>query len=506
MEISQVDPYEIFQIVAKLGEGSYGSVFKGLDKRDGQAVAIKVLEVESDEKTDLQKEIEILKECDSAWIVSYKGTYETDGNIWIVMEYCGAGSLCDLMAICDKQLDEEQIKAVMQMSMEGLKYLHANRKIHRDIKSGNILLTHEGECKLADFGVSAQLTTMGAKRKTVIGTPYWMAPEVLRSSAYDFKADIWSIGITAIELAVGEPPHANVHPMRAIFMIPNSPAPKLPDPQNWSKDFNDFLSVTLQKDPAKRPSAEDLLKNHPFLQNRGTATAVISSLVDECMTAIEEYRDNEGLGEDEGDFDEGDFPGGESFQTTDLGTTQLNNFNTTVINGTTKINNFDQFGTVVINNQTKNFGTTVVNDVDPQNFNTMVVTKPTDEVKEKTSKPGYMKHRDHMGMSRHMGQSRTAQNMNVGGTKLVGTMIKTAQHPALAGETLPAYYKDGKTLDVTESTSLLDLRTALLRLNQAMDVEQGKLEKVYRDKRKQLQGMISVKEKQSKQKRRGRNN
>lgn len=484
MEISTADPYEIFQIVAKLGEGSYGSVFKGLDKRDGGAVAIKVLEVESEEKSDLQKEIEILQECDSPWIVSYKGTYETDGNVWIVMEYCGAGSLCDLMAICDKTLVEDEIAAVMTMSMHGLKYLHANRKIHRDIKSGNILLTHQGECKLADFGVSAQLTTISAKRKTVIGTPYWMAPEVLQSSAYDFKADIWSMGITAIELAVGEPPHANVHPMRAIFMIPTSEPPKLPDPQNWTDEFNDFLRVCLQKDPAKRPSAADLIDNHPFLKKK-KPKAVIAALVDECMQEIEEYREAEGLG-DEGDPEE-------TYNT--AGGTQgagFDSYSTTQINGTTKINeSYGDYGTVLINKQPQDYNTVVV-DPAGDNFNTMVVTTATDEKKEAGKKqPSYMK---------HMGASRTVQNMKVGGTMLAGTMRSGSSglHPALSGETLPSYYKDGKGLSVDDSSSLLDLRTALLRLNQAMEAEQSAMEKVYRDKRKELQTMITKKEKKPK--------
>ena len=147
------------------------------------------------------------------------------------------------MAICERTLTEQQIAIVMQQSLRGLHYLHMAKKIHRDIKSGNILLNHDGDCKLADFGVSAELATTMSKRKTVIGTPYWMAPEVLQSQEYNGKADIWSLAITAIELAVGEPPHSNVHPMRAIFMIPNSDPPTLPEPERWSADFHDFIRV-----------------------------------------------------------------------------------------------------------------------------------------------------------------------------------------------------------------------------------------------------------------------
>lgn len=152
---------------------SYGSVYKALDKRDGKLVAIKVLEVENEDTAELQKEISILRECDCEWIVRYKGSYRKDGAIWIVMEFCGAGSLCDLMAITERTLTEEQIAVVMRQCLYGLDYLHSKKKIHRDIKSGNILINHDGDCKLADFGVSAELATTMSKRKTVIGTPYW---------------------------------------------------------------------------------------------------------------------------------------------------------------------------------------------------------------------------------------------------------------------------------------------------------------------------------------------
>lgn len=289
---SEEDPTEIFEILAKLGEGSYGSVYKALDKRDGKIVAIKVLEVENEDNENMRREINILKECYSPFIVAYKGTYQKDNQVWIVMEYCVAGSICDLMAICEKTLTEEQIAIVLRMALHGLAYLHNAKKIHRDIKSGNILLNHEGDCKLADFGVSAELTSTLAKRKTVIGTPYWMAPEVLQSAEYNGKADIWSLAITAFELAVGEPPHSNVHPMRAIFLIPTSDPPTLPNPEKWSEDFKDFMRVCLQKNPANRPTAEELLKTHPFiLKSKGKQ--VIAKLVEECIAEIDEYREQE---------------------------------------------------------------------------------------------------------------------------------------------------------------------------------------------------------------------
>jgi len=198
------------------------------------------------------------------------------------------------MAITERTLTEQQIAIVMQQSLRGLHYLHSIKKIHRDIKSGNILLNHDGDCKLADFGVSAELATTVSKRKTVIGTPYWMAPEVLQSQEYNGKADIWSLAITAIELAVGEPPHSNVHPMRAIFMIPNSDPPTLPEPERWSSDFHSFIAACCAKNPEKRPSAAELLESHPFITRCGDKR-LIATLVDECMAEIEEYRQQEAL-------------------------------------------------------------------------------------------------------------------------------------------------------------------------------------------------------------------
>ena len=145
------------------------------------------------------------------------------------------------------------------MSLEGLKYLHSVNIIHRDIKAANILVNDNGECKLADFGVSAEIATTLSRKQTVIGTPNWMAPEVIKASAYDEKADIWSLGITAIELAVGQPPHSDVHPMTAMFKIPTSPSPTLPYPERWTRGFHSFVNQCLQKDLSRRPSANQLL-------------------------------------------------------------------------------------------------------------------------------------------------------------------------------------------------------------------------------------------------------
>lgn len=267
-------------------------MYKAIDKTDGADVAVKILELPDEkESADLRKEINFLRQCDSPYIVAYRGAFVRESKIWIVMEYCGAGSLSDIMAICDVTFEEFYISAILKQCLRGLDYLHKNKKLHRDIKSGNILLTHSGQCKLADFGVSAELANTLAKCGTMIGTPYFMAPEVLQSQAYDAKADIWSLAITAYELAVGQPPHADVHPMRAIFIIPSAPPPTLPEPESFSPEFNDFLRVCLQMDPTKRPTAEALLE-HPFIKP-SQEVAVVQTLVEEVKKIVEEYREAE---------------------------------------------------------------------------------------------------------------------------------------------------------------------------------------------------------------------
>jgi len=242
---------------------------------------------EDEDMTDLIREINILKNCKSEHIVAYRGSYMKEGEMWIIMEYCDA-SLSDLMSMCQCTLNEEQIASVMRLSLFGLEYLHSIRTIHRDIKAGNILLTTNGECKLADFGVSAELVHTMSKRQTLIGTPYWMAPEVLQQTQYDTKADIWSLAITAIELAESAPPHASIHHLRAIFVIPKSDPPTLKQPQKWSEDFHSFLKVCLVKEPSKRPTATELFQ-HPFIA-KAKGKEVISQLVKECLPVMEQVR------------------------------------------------------------------------------------------------------------------------------------------------------------------------------------------------------------------------
>lgn len=183
------------------------------------------------------------------------------------MEYCGAGSVSDIMRLRKKTMSEGEIATILSDTLKGLEYLHLRLKIHRDIKAGNILLNSEGHAKLADFGVAGQLTDTMSKRNTVIGTPFWMAPEVIEEIGYDCVADIWSLGITALEMAEGKPPYGDIHPMRAIFMIPQKPPPSFRDPDRWSTEFIDFVSLCLVKNPEERATAGDLLQ-HVFISER----------------------------------------------------------------------------------------------------------------------------------------------------------------------------------------------------------------------------------------------
>ncbi|XP_056679257.1 serine/threonine-protein kinase 3 isoform X3 [Monodelphis domestica] len=273
-------PEEVFDVLEKLGEGSYGSVFKAIHKESGQVVAIKQVPVESDLQ-EIIKEISIMQQCDSPYVVKYYGSYFKNTDLWIVMEYCGAGSVSDIIRLRNKTLTEEEIATILKSTLKGLEYLHFMRKIHRDIKAGNILLNTEGHAKLADFGVAGQLTDTMAKRNTVIGTPFWMAPEVIQEIGYNCVADIWSLGITSIEMAEGKPPYADIHPMRAIFMIPTNPPPTFRKPEFWTDEFNDFVKKCLVKNPEQRATATQLLQ-HPFIKN-AKAVSILRDLITDAM-------------------------------------------------------------------------------------------------------------------------------------------------------------------------------------------------------------------------------
>ncbi|XP_059676539.1 myosin-IIIb [Gavia stellata] len=276
---SLADPSDTWEIIETIGKGTYGKVYKVANKKDGSLAAVKILDPISDVDEEIEAEYSILQFLPNHpnvvrfYGMFYKADQYVGGQLWLVLELCNGGSVTELvkgLLKCGQRLDEAIISYILYGALLGLQHLHNNRIIHRDVKGNNILLTTEGGVKLVDFGVSAQLTSTRLRRNTSVGTPFWMAPEVIACEqqydySYDARCDVWSLGITAIELGDGDPPLFDMHPVKTLFKIPRNPPPTLLHPEKWCRGFNHFISQCLIKDFEKRPSVTHLLE-HPFIK------------------------------------------------------------------------------------------------------------------------------------------------------------------------------------------------------------------------------------------------
>ncbi|NXI67713.1 SLK kinase, partial [Anseranas semipalmata] len=298
-----LNPEEFWEIIGELGDGAFGKVFKAQNKETKVLAAAKVIDTKSEEELeDYMVEIDILASCDHPNIVKLLDAFYYENNLWILIEFCAGGAVDAVMLELERPLTEPQIKVVCRQTLEALNYLHENKIIHRDLKAGNILFTLDGDIKLADFGVSAKNTRTIQRRDSFIGTPYWMAPEVVmcetsKDRPYDYKADIWSLGITLIEMAQIEPPHHELNPMRVLLKIAKSDPPTLAQPSKWSSDFKDFLKKCLEKNVDARWSATQLLQ-HPFVTV--TSNKPIRELIAEAKAEVtEEVEDGKDEDEEE---------------------------------------------------------------------------------------------------------------------------------------------------------------------------------------------------------------
>ncbi|XP_071360814.1 STE20-like serine/threonine-protein kinase [Trachinotus anak] len=295
------NPEEIWDIIGELGDGAFGKVYKAQNKQTGILAAAKVIDTKTEEELeDYMVEIDILASCDHQHIVKLLDAFYYDSKLWILIEFCAGGAVDAVMLELERPLTEPQIRVVCKQTLQALVYLHDNKIIHRDLKAGNILFTLDGDVKLADFGVSAKNTKTLQRRDSFIGTPYWMAPEVVmcetsKDRPYDYKADIWSLGVTLIELAQIEPPNHEMNPMRVLLKIAKSDPPTLMQPSRWSPEFSDFLKRCLDKNVDNRWNATQLLQ-HSFVTSVTDSKPLrelIAEAKAEVTEEIEEHKEEE---------------------------------------------------------------------------------------------------------------------------------------------------------------------------------------------------------------------
>eukprot|EP00727_Mastigamoeba_balamuthi_P007472 m51a1_g3345 putative serine threonine-protein kinase 4 (592) ;mRNA; f:402799-404980 len=277
-----------YSVLQRIGKGSFGTVYKAVDTATGDTVALK--RVETEDVEGIAGEIAIMEQLHSPFLVAFFGTFLDDDYLWITMEFCPYGSVSDVMTLLGRPLTEAEIAGIAADMLQGLIYLHSQRKVHRDIKPQNVLISQDGSAKIGDFGISGQLGSFMERRNTVVGTPYYIAPEVLHTgSGYCESADLWSLGISVIEMAQMYPPYHKLQPLKVLLAIPANPPPTLAEPARYSKEFSAFIAYILVKDPSKRPSHFRIL-NHPWmLSHEKDRAGAVKRLMGEAKAVIDNY-------------------------------------------------------------------------------------------------------------------------------------------------------------------------------------------------------------------------